>query len=70
YYEYRQPVYPGWRELEIDFARLSDTKNFPLPADSAAFIFNIPEPDSLLEVFYRRDPKQPESEFVVVGNPG
>ncbi len=77
YYEYRQPLYPGWAEannLEINFEELSRTKNveFRIDAATARDIAGIPIPDSAsnVEVFYRKDPNFPEKEFIVVGRPG
>jgi cell surface protein SprA len=39
YYEYRQPVRPGWNEISIDFNQLTSIKQ---ARDSVASIINIP----------------------------
>lgn len=39
YYEYRQPVQPGWNEISIEFAKLTAIKQ---TRDSANVIFRVP----------------------------
>ncbi len=74
YYEYRELVYPDWdekNEIEIDFEELAKTKDFPIdPAFARDSIPGVPIPDSLVQVFYRRDPTAPQKQFIVVGKPG
>ncbi len=76
YYEYRVLVHPGWAEennIHIDFAELARTKDrryLISPQFAMDSIKAVPVPDSLVEVFYRKDPNYPGREFIVVGNPG
>nr|HQV31303.1 cell surface protein SprA [Calditrichia bacterium] len=69
YYEYRQPVYEGWNnnDVEIDFGELTDTKQDQyLNLDSTRI--GVPASNAERDVFYRRT--SDGREFIVVGQPG
>ncbi|MFQ5584412.1 MAG: cell surface protein SprA, partial [Calditrichia bacterium] len=61
YYEYGEKVYPHWdsrNEIVLDFDALTQTRDEKF------------QPDTSKQVFYRRDPKNPEKYFLVKGKPG